>query len=266
VLALAKAFALAGSREEALAMRDDVRFFIDIRAAIIKLDREGEPGRGGKGGSVELDTAIAQLVSEAIVADEVIDVYASAGMERPDISILSDEFLDNLSKDPRPNLRMELLKRLIADQIRTLRRTNLVQSRLFSDLLDEAIARYTNRALTTAEIIAELVKLAKEIREGGKRASELGLNDAEVAFYDAVVQNDAAVLELGDDILKQIARELVKTIRESATIDWNLKESVRASMRARVRRLLAKYDYPPDKEDRAVELVLEQAELLAAAT
>jgi type I restriction enzyme R subunit len=264
VLALAKAFALAGSRDEAIAIRDDVRFFADIRAAIIKLQKEGEPGRGGKGGSVEVDTAIAQLVSEAVTADEVIDVYAAAGIERPELSILDDKFLDTLAKGPRPNLQMELLRRLLADKIRSIRRTNLVESRRFSEMLDEAIARYTNKALTTAQIISELVELAKEMRDGAQRAVNLGLNDAEVAFYDAIAQNDAAVLELGDDVLKAIARDLVKTIRSSTTIDWSFKESVRASIRAKVRRLLAKYDYPPDSEEKAIELVIEQAELLSA--
>jgi type I restriction enzyme R subunit len=263
VLALTKAFALAGSRDEALAIRDDVRFFADIRAAIVKLDKEGEPGHGGKGGSVEIDTAIAQLVSEAVSADEVIDVYAAAGIERPELSILSDEFLDKMSQGPRPNLQMELLKKLIADQIKTLRRSNLVESRRFSEMLDAAIARYTNKALSTAQIIAELVNMAKEMRSAKNRADELGLNDSEVAFYDAVVQNDSAILDLGDDTLRQIARDLVNAVRESASIDWSLKESVRASMRAKVRRLLAKYDYPPDKEEKAIELVLEQAELFA---
>lgn len=261
VLALAKAFAFAGARDEALEIRDDVKFFTDIRAAIVKLDREGQaPSRGGSG---ELDTAIAQLVSEAVAADEVVDVYAQLGMERPDLSILSDEFLDGLSQDARPNLQMELLKRLLNDRIRSLRRTNLVQSRQFSELLDDAIRRYTNRTLTTAEIIGELVKLAKEVRDAGNRGEQLGLSEKELAFYDAVCQNEPAVLELGDEVLKTIARELVKAVRESASIDWNLKESVRAQLRAKVRRLLTRYDYPPDKEERAIQLVLEQAELIA---
>jgi type I restriction enzyme R subunit len=263
VLALTKAFALAGARDEALAIRDDVRFFADIRAALVKLDREGEPGRAGRGGSAEIDTAIAQLVSESVAADEVIDVYAAAGMERPELSILSDEFLESLKTGPRPNLQMELLRKLLADKIRSLRHSNVVESRRFSEMLDQAILRYTNKTLTTAQIIAELVDLAKQMREAAKRGEALGLNEAEVAFYDAVAQNDSAILELGDDVLQQIAKDLVKTVRESVSIDWNLKESVRAGMRAKVRRLLAKYDYPPDKEARAVELILEQAELFA---
>ncbi|NNN20593.1 MAG: DUF3387 domain-containing protein, partial [Acidimicrobiales bacterium] len=158
---------------------------------------------------------------------------------------------------------MELLKKLLADKIRSLRRTNLVQSKSFSELLESAINKYQNRALTTAQIIAELVSLAKVMRDTEGREVKLGLSQAEIAFYDAVVQNDSAVLEMGDDVLKSISRDLVKTVRESTSIDWNLKESVRAAMRSKVRRLLAKYDYPPDKEDKAVELVLEQAELMA---
>jgi type I restriction enzyme R subunit len=264
VLALLKAFALAGASAETLSIRDDVRFFADVRAYIAKLDREGEPGRGGAGGSGELDTAIAQLVSQAVAADEVIDIYAQAGMERPDISILSDAFLDGLAATERPNLQMALLRRLLNDEIGRVRRRNVVQARLFSDLLDAAIAKYTNRSLSTAEIIAELVELAKHMRDLHSRAATLGLSESEVAFYDAIVQNDSAVLQMGDDTLKKIATELVRAVQESATIDWNLKEGVRAAMRAKVKRLLTKYDYPPDKEERAIDLVIQQAELLAA--
>lgn len=263
VLALTKAFALAGARDEAGAIRDDVKFFADVRGYIVKLEKQGSPDDRGEAGSEVVDTAIAQLVSEAVAGEEIVDIYAEAGIDKPELSILSDEFLDKLAVSERPNLQLELLRRLLSDQIRTLRRTNVVQSRRFSELLEAAINRYQNRALTTAEIIAELVALAKEMRDTKTRESELGLSEAEVAFYDAVVQNDSAVLELGDDTLKAIARDLVKTVRDSATIDWSLKESVRAKMRAKVRRLLARYDYPPDKEDRAVELVIEQAELFA---
>ena len=263
VLALLKLFALAGATDEAMAVRDDVRLFAETRGQIAKLDQHGAAGARGVGGQLALDTAIAQLVSSAVSGDEIIDVYAAAGLEKPDLSILSDEFLERIAASDRPNLQMEMLRRLLADQIRTLRRENLVQSRRFSELLDEAINRYQNRALSTAQVIAELVALAKEMRASHEREALLGLSHAEVAFYDAVVQNDAAVMELGDDTLKAIARELVRAVQESASIDWNLKESVRAAMRARVRRLLAKYDYPPDKEERAVELVLDQAVLLA---
>ncbi|UER54450.1 type I restriction endonuclease subunit R [Kineosporiaceae bacterium SCSIO 59966] len=261
VLALAKAFALAGARDEAAAIRNDVRLFTDVRAAILKIQNP-DSGRGGSG-AVEIDTALGQLLNEAVAADQVVDIYKLAGVETPELSILSDEFLDSLAEKDKPNLQMGLLRRLLNDQIRTVQRTNLVQARKFSELLDEAINRYTNRSLTTAEIIAELVKLAKQMRDDQKRHDELGLREDEVAFYDAIVQNDAAVLELGDEVLKEIAQKLVKAVRESATIDWNLKDSVRATMRTKVRRLLARYDYPPDAEAKAIELVLEQAELFA---
>ncbi|MEW1988178.1 type I restriction endonuclease subunit R [Brevibacterium casei] len=261
VLALAKAFALAGSRDEAAEIRNDVRLFTDVRAAILKIQNP-DSGRGGSG-AVEIDTALGQLLNEAVAADQVVDVYKLAGVETPEISILSDEFLDSLAEKEKPNLQMGLLRRLLNDQIRTVQRKNIVQGRKFSEMLDEAVNRYTNRSLTTAEIIAELVKLAKEMRDAQKRHDELGLREDEIAFYDAVVQNDAAVLELGDETLKQIAQELVKSVRQSATIDWNLKESVLAAMRSKVRRILAKYDYPPDAEAKAIELVLEQAELFA---
>lgn len=261
VLALAKAFALAGARDEAAAIRNDVRLLTDVRAAILKIQN---PNSGGGGsGAVEIDTALGQLLNEAVAADQVVDIYKLAGVDTPELSILSDEFLDSLAQKEKPNLQMGLLRRLLNDQIRTAQRTNVVQARKFSELLDEAVNRYTNRSLTTAEIIAELVGLAKQMRDEQKRHEELGLREDEVAFYDAIVQNDAAVLDLGDDVLKEIAQKLVNTVRASATIDWNLKDSVRAAMKSKVRRLLARYDYPPDAESKAIELVLDQAELFA---
>ncbi len=262
VPALAKAFALCGARDEAAAIRNDVRMFTDVRAAILKIQNP-DSGRGGSG-AVELDTAIGQLVNEAVSADEVVDIYKLAGIETPELSILSDEFLDSLVGKDKLNLQMGLLRRLINDQIRTVQRTNVVQARRFSEQLDEAINRYTNRALTTAEIVAELVKMAKDMKANNDRHNRLGLSVAEAAFYDAVVQNDAAILQMGDDKLKQISVDLVWAVQQSVTIDWSLKESVRAAMRSKVRRLLAKHGYPPDLEERAVELVLQQAELFAS--
>lgn len=262
VLALAKAYALVASRPEAEAIRDDVRLFTDVRAAALKiLNPDSGKSRVGTG---NIDSVLAQLVNESVTADQVVDVYQFAGMERPELSLLSDEFLDSIGTSDKPNLQLGLLRRLLNDQIRTLQRTNLVQSRKFSEMLTDAVKRYTNRSLTTAEIIAELVALAKEMRESKKRSDELGLTDAEVALYDAIIQNDSAIMEMGDEALKAIARELVATIRRSATIDWTLKESVRARMRSRIKRLLAKYKYPPDKQEDAVKLIIEQAEHLAA--
>ncbi|MAY97858.1 MAG: deoxyribonuclease HsdR [Nocardioides sp.] len=263
VLALAKAYALAGAREEAAAIRNDVRLFTDVRAAIMKI-LNPDSGRGGSG-AVEVDTAIGQLVNEAVAADEVVDIYKLAGVETPEISILSDEFLDSLAHKDKPNLQLGLLRRILSDRIKTVARSNLVQSRKFSEQLEEAINKYTNRSLTTAEIIAELVKLAKEMRNQASRHEQLGLTEAEAAFYDAIVQNETAVLELGDEKLKKISVDLVWSVRNSVTIDWNHKESVKAGMRSKVRRLLAINGYPPDLEEKAIELVLEQAELFADA-
>ena len=261
VLALVKAYALAGAREEAAAIRHDVRLFTDVRAAILKI-LNPDSGRGGSG-AVEIDTAIGQLVNEAVAADEVVDIYKLAGVDTPEISILSDEFLDSLAHRDKPNLQLGLLRRLLNDRIKTISRSNLVQSRKFSEQLEEAINKYTNRSLTTAEIIAELVKLAKEMRDQTHRHEELGLSEAEAAFYDAIVQNEAAVLQMGDEKLKRISMDLVTSVQNSVTIDWNYKESVKAGLRAKVRRLLAINGYPPDLEERAIELVLEQAELFA---
>jgi type I restriction enzyme R subunit len=263
VLALTKAFALAGSSDEAATIRSDVALFADVRAAVLKF-LHPDSGQGGRG-AAEMDTAIRQLVDEAVTGEGVIDVYRLAGIENPELSILSDEFLDGLAEKEKPNLQMGLLRRLLADQVKTVRRTNVVQGRRFSEQLDEAINRYTNRALTTAEIIAELVRLAKEMRDQAKRHEVLGLSVAEAAFYDAIASNESAVLTIGDETLKKISVDLVWTVQQSATIDWNLKDSVKAAMRAKIRRLLAKYDYPPDMEDAAVELVLEQAEHYALA-
>jgi len=260
VLALAKAFALCGARDEADAIRDDIRLFIGVRSAILKIQNPvNTPGPS----HVEIDTAIGQLVNEAVTADEVVDIYKLAGVETPELSLMSDEFLDSLADKDKPNLQMGLLRRLLNDEIKTVRRTNIVQARRFSEQLEEAVNRYTNRSLTTAEIIAELVKLAKEMRDDHDRPRQLGIREDEIAFYDAIVQNDSAVLEMGDATLKKMTHELVEAVRASATIDWNLKDSVKAAMRSKVRRLLAKYDYPPDHEEKAIELVLQQAELFA---
>ena len=261
VLALAKAFALAGSRDEATAIRDDVRLFTGARAAVLKI-LNPDAGRAGAG-AVEIDTALGQLMNEAVSADKVVDIYALAGVETPELSLMSDDFLDSLATRDKPNLQLGLLRRLLNDQIHTVERTNIVQARRFSEMLAEAINRYTNRSLTTAEIIAELVKMAKEWRDDEARHTALGLTKDEIAFYDAVAANDSAVLELGDQKLVAIARDLVRAVRESATIDWAVKDSVRAAMRSKVRRLLAIHGYPPDMEDAAVELVLEQAEVYA---
>lgn len=261
VLALVKAFALTASREEVRDIADDIRLFTGVRATVLKF-LSPESGAGGSG-SPEVETAISQLVNEAVTGDSVLDVYKMAGIESPEISLLSDEFLDSLIDKDRPHLQVGMLKKILEGEIRTVRRTNVVKGRKFSEMLDESINKYTNRSLSTAEIISELVGLAKDVRDNERRTSDLGMSDAEVAFYDAIIQNDEAVLQLGDTKLKKIAQDLVTQVKRSATIDWNVKESVRAQMRTKVRRLLAVNGYPPDLEEQAVDLVLEQAELLA---
>lgn len=261
VLTLVKAATLAASRPEAESLKDDVRLFADVRSAVLKI-QSPDSGSGGSG-AVEIDTALSQLINEAVSADKVIDIYQMAGIDAPEISLLSDEFLDSLETEDKPNLQMGLLRRLLNDEIKTVSRKNVVQGRKFSEQLEEAVNRYTNRSLSTAEIIAELVQLAKEMRDDKLRHEGLGLEEDEIAFYDAIVQSDSAVLELGDETLKVLARKLVTTVRNSATLDWNNKESVKAKMRSQVRRLLARYDYPPGQEDKAVELVLKQAEMFA---
>ena len=193
---------------------------------------------------------------------EVIDIFAAAGMERPDISILSDEFLAEVRDMPQRNLALEVLRKLLSDEIRVRSRKNLVQSRSFAEMLDKSIKRYQNRSIDAAQVIAELVDLAKEMRAAQDRGDELSMTDDEIAFYDALEVNHSAVNVLGDETLRDIARELVESVRRNVTIDWTVKESVRAKLRVLVKRILKKYGYPPDKQAQATETVLQQAELL----
>lgn len=259
-LALVKAYSLAVPHEATDRLRDDVAFFQAVRSNLAKTAASGADGRPS---DEELDTAINQLLSETITAEGVVDIYAQAGIAKPNLSVLSEEFLDQLQHQPHKNLQMEALKKLLNDEVRSMRRSNVVQYRRFSEMLEQAIRGYQNRALSTAEVIAELVELAKEMQAAQHRGDDLGLSDDEVAFYDAVRQNDSAVLELGDDVLREIAGELVRLLKRQVTVDWNKKEAVRARIRTQVRRLLRRYKYPPDKQEAAIELVLEQTHILA---
>ncbi len=209
-----------------------------------------------------LDHAIRQLVSRAIASDQVIDIFAAAGLQKPDLSILSDEFLAEVRSLPYKNVAVELLRKLLADEIKTRARSNVVQARSFAELLERSIRAYQNRAIETAQIIEELIALAKDMRAAVRRGEALGLTDAELAFYDALETNDSAVAVLGDETLRAIARELVETVRRNVTIDWTVKESARARLRTIVKRILRRYGYPPDKQEKAVQTVLEQAEVL----
>jgi type I restriction enzyme R subunit len=256
---LSKAFALAVPHDSALEIRDEVGFFQEIRAVLAKSISEG----GGKSPE-ELELAVRQIVSRAISSDKVIDIFDAAGLKKPDISILSDEFLAEVQHLPQRNLAVELLQKLLNNELKIRSKKYLVQSRSFAEMLEATIRKYQNRTIEAAQVIAELIDLAKQMREGQKRGKDLGLTDDEVAFYDALETNDSAVKELGDPILKKIAQELVARVRQSTTVDWTLRESARAQIRVLVRRILRKYGYPPDKQEKATQTVLEQAELLGA--
>jgi len=253
VIGLSKAFALSVPRQEALDIRDEVAFFQTVKAALVKTER------GKRTPEEDLDHAIKQIVSEAIAPEGVIDVFEAAGLQKPDISILSDEFLAEVRELPHRNLAVELLQKLLNDEIKTRARRNVVQSRAFSEMLDSALRKYQARAITTAQVIEELIELARQMREAQRRGEDLGLSDEELAFYDALETNDSAVAILGDETLREIARELTETVRRNATIDWSVKETARANLRRMVRRILRKHGYPPDKSEKATQTVLEQA-------
>ena len=213
-------------------------------------------------GKVFIDE-VGQIVSRAIVSDEVIDVFAAAGLKKPDISILSDEFLADIRDIPQKNLAVELLKKLLNDELKRQSRKNVVQSRSFAKLLQQRLREYQNRALTTSEIIEKLIELGKQMNDAARRGDDLGLTEDELAFYDALEANDSAVAVLGDATLRDIARELVQTVKNNVTIDWTVRESVQANLRRLVKRILKKYGYPPDKQEKATNLVLELAALHA---
>lgn len=254
---LSKAFAISVPHPKALAIRDDLSFFQAIKTRISKL-RESVKKRSDE----EVETAIRQIISDALVSTEVIDIFEVAGIEKPEISILSDEFLAELKDMPRKSLALELLRRLLNDEIKKRASRNIIQSKKFSEMLSDAIKRYQNNAITAAEVIEEMIRMAKEIKQADQRGENLNLDFRELAFYDALEVSDSAVKVLGDDILKSIARELVESVRNSVTIDWDKKESVQAKMRVMIKRILKKYGYPPDLQEQAVKTILEQAKLL----
>lgn len=256
VTQLSKAFALAVPHEEAIKIRDDVGFFQAVRARLAKF--ETTTGKTEE----ELDSAIKQIISKAIASEKVIDIFAAAGLKKPDISILSDEFLAEIKGMPHKNLALELLKKLLNDEIKVRSKKNLIQGRSFAEMLERTIKKYQNKTIEAAQVIEGLIELAKEMREASKRGERLNLTEDELAFYDALEVNDSAVKVLGDETLRTIARELVRTVRNNVTIDWTLKESVQAKLRVVVKRILRKYGYPPDKQKKATETVLEQATLI----
>lgn len=257
VTELSRAYALCATHDEAVRVRDEVAFFQAVKAALVKrasIDAKPEE---------DLDHAIRQIVSRAVAAsEEVVDIFQAAGLKRPDISILSDDFLAEVRGLPQRNLALELLRKLLNDELKRRSRTNLVQSRTFSDMLDRAVKAYRNRAIETAQVIEELINLAHEMNAANARGEKLGLSDEELAFYEALGLNDAALQFMGEPVLKAMARELTETIRRNVTIDWTQRETARAKLRTLVKRLLRKYKYPPDRQESATQTVMEQAERL----
>ena len=255
---LSRAFALAVPHEDAIRICDEVGFFQAVQSVLVK--RAAATARSDE----ELDQAVRRIISRAVAPEGVIDIFAAAGLEKPDISILSDEFLAEVRGMPQRNLAVELLQKLLKGELAVRRRKNVVQARSFAEMLEQTLRRYQNRAVEAAQVIEELIRLAREMREANARGEVLGLSEDELAFYDALETNDSAVQVLGDETLRDIARELVDTVRGNVTIDWTLRENVRANLRRLVRRILRKHGYPPDKQEKATRTVLEQAEVLSA--
>jgi type I restriction enzyme R subunit len=259
VTALSKSFAISVPHPYTSDIRDEVGLFQAIKARIVKVTQSSKTKS-----DEEIETAIKQILSDAVVADEVVDIFDAAGIKKPDISILSDEFLAEVKGMQHKNLALELLKKLLNDEIKTRQKTNIVQSKKFSEMIENAVRNYQNNLITSAQVIEELINLAKEIKEADRKGEDLGLDFREFAFYSALEVNDSAVALLGDDILRHIARELVDTIRKNSSIDWTVRENVQAKMRIAVKKILRKHGYPPDLELKATETVIEQAKMMAS--
>lgn len=257
---LLKAFAISVPHDKAMAIRDDVALFQAIKSRLVKISDRNEGGAGGE----EMETAIKQIISEAITADNVIDIFDAAGLKKPNIEILDERFLQELKDLPQKNLAVELLKKLLKDEIKKRTKINLVESKKFSEMLEDAIKRYHNGMIDTVEFLEKvLIPFAEQLKEADKRGEKLGLDYREYAFYTALEVNNTAVAVLGDEILKHIAQELLKTVRNSTTIDWTIKESVQSALRRNIRRILRLHGYPPDLQEKAVETVITQAKMLA---
>ena len=258
VILLSKAFALSTPDPRAMNIKTEVGFFQAIKARLTKF----EPNGNGKS-DTDIETAIRQIVDKAVVVDGVIDIFDAAGIKKPDISILSDDFLKEIQGMKHKNLALELLKKILNDEIKTRTTKNFTQSRRFSEMLEEAVRKYKNNLLTAAQVIEELILVAKEIKKSDERAADMGLSEDEVAFYDALAMNESAQAVMGDDTLRELAQILVDNVKSNTSIDWTIKESVRAKLRTIVKRLLKQYGYPPDEQKMATDRILQQAELLA---
>ncbi len=259
VTALSQAFALSMPHEQAVEITEEVAFFQAVKARLVKFETTGQ----GSKTDAQIQSAIKQVIDEALSSDKVIDIFDAAGIDKPEVSILSDKFLLEVKDMKHKNLAFELLKRLLNNEISSRTKTNLVKSKALLDMLETAIKKYQNNLLTTAEIIQELINIAREVKESDRQGEKLGLTQDEVAFYNALGVNDSAVQVLGDETLRDIAREVADKVRKNATIDWTIRESARAKLMVVVRRTLNKYGYPPDKQQKAIDTVLKQAELLA---
>ena len=243
-----------------MGIKDELGFFQAIKARLGKF----EANVNGSGQSdAEIETAVRQLVDSAIVVDGVIDIFDAAGIKKPEVAILSDEFLEEIRDMKQKNLALELLKKILGDEIKTRTKKNLIKSKKLSAMLADAIKKYHNKLLTTAQVIDELISVAKEIKAADKRGENLGLNDDEIAFYDALADNENAQQVLGDDTLRALARTLVTQVKVNTSIDWTLRTSVRARLRVIVKRILRQYGYPPDQQQLATDNILQQAELFA---
>jgi type I restriction enzyme R subunit len=260
VTALSKSFAIALPHDEAMDVKDEIAFFQAVKARLQKFD--ARTTSGGKT-DYEIETAIKQVIDSAIVSEQVVDIFDAAGIKRPELSVLDDEFLEEMRDMKHKNLALEVLKKLLNDEIKIRSKHNIVQSRSLMEMLESSIKRYQNNLITAAEIIQEMIDLAKEIKEADKRGDKMGLSKDELAFYDAVAQNQSAKDLLGDEILLKLARVLVERVKDNATIDWTVKESVRKKLKVIVKRTLRQYGYPPDMQKLATETVLCQAEALA---
>ncbi|MEM3060770.1 MAG: type I restriction endonuclease subunit R, partial [Candidatus Anstonellales archaeon] len=255
--ALVKAFSLAVPHEKAMKIKEEVGFFQALKSTISKTIETKKDVKE------QYETAIKQIISKAVISDRIIDIFEAAGIQKPELSILSEGFLADVKEMPQKNLAFEALKKLLNDEIKIISKRNLVQGKSFMEMLDRTIKKYTNRAVEAAQVIEELIELARKVREEKNRGKELGMSEDELAFYDALEVNDSAVKILGDETLRKIALELTQMIRKSVTIDWTQRESVQAELRLKVKKILRKYGYPPDKEKKATETVLKQAELVA---